>query len=102
MLRRVAPLAGALACMTAPAVVAAEAGDFARGLALYENHCTGCHESVVHVRETREVADAAGLEAEVRRRARWLGLAWGAQEVRDVVRYLSERYYGFGASDATM
>lgn len=76
------------------------AQDLERGQMLYENHCQECHDSVVHVRETRE----ASTRADVRRRivsfARFLELGWGEDEVTDVLNYLNARYYGFGKGPA--
>lgn len=66
-----------------------------RGRLLYENHCTTCHESVVHVRERRRAGSLAALESWVRHWSRELGLDWGDGEVGAVVEYLNRRFYKF-------
>lgn len=68
-----------------------------RGQMLYENHCTGCHESVVFVREQRSVGDLQQLRAMVRRWVQELEAPWGAEEIDDVVRYLNTRHYHFSS-----
>lgn len=74
----------------------AQAAEVERGRLLYENHCLGCHESVVHVREKRRVKSAPALRAEIAARAQAAGLRWSAEEVDDVLRYLDRRYYRLG------
>ena len=69
--------------------------DGERGQLLYENHCTICHTSVVHVREKRKAASREDLLAWVRRWQQQLDLKWGNTEIEDVTEYLNERYYGF-------
>lgn len=64
-----------------------------RGQLLYENHCMGCHESVVHVRERRQVKSLAELQAQALRWSSYQNLRWNKEEVGEVVRYLDERYY---------
>ena len=66
-----------------------------RGRMLYENHCTRCHTSVVHVRERRKASTPAEVEAWVRRWSGELKLGWGDDEVRAVSRYWGGRYYKF-------
>jgi hypothetical protein len=73
--------------------------DVERGRLLYENHCLGCHESVVHVREQRRVRSAPALRAEVTARAQAARLHWTAEDVDDVVRYLDRRYYRLGLGE---
>ena len=64
-----------------------------RGQMLYENHCQGCHTSVVHVREMRRVHSINDLEHWVKRWADTLKLSWGKDEINDVVNYLNLQYY---------
>lgn len=62
---------------------------------LYENHCTRCHTSVLHVRENRRAVSLKALEGWVRR---WSGeekLTWSEEEIVEVVDYLNRRYYKF-------
>jgi len=66
-----------------------------RGMLLYENHCLGCHESRLHLREHRSARNMDELKQWV---ARWAGhqkLTWDANDVEDVARYLNLRYYNF-------
>jgi mono/diheme cytochrome c family protein len=75
---------------------AAGASEVERGRLLYENHCLGCHESVLHVRAQRRVRSAPELRAEVATRAKSTGLHWSAEDIDDVARYLDRRYYRLG------
>ncbi len=66
-----------------------------RGELLYENHCTSCHESVVHVRTRQDAKSLPELRAQVKHWAAYAKLRWGKEEVEDVVRYLNFHYYRF-------
>lgn len=66
-----------------------------RGQLLYENHCTRCHASTLHVRQARRADSLKVLQGWV---IRWSGeekLNWGGEEIADVVDYLNRRYYKF-------
>lgn len=66
-----------------------------RGQLLYENHCTRCHASTLHVREARRAESLHALQGWV---IRWSGeekLNWSGEEIADVVEYLDRRYYKF-------
>lgn len=90
-LRFAAPVLGLAAIGIAPA----PAADPDRGRMLYENHCTGCHQSVVHIREGRRVDSPASLRAQIQRWQRTQGLAWSDEDVEDVQAYLGETFYDF-------
>lgn len=66
-----------------------------RGMELYENHCTVCHESQVHIREKRKGKSLVQVEAWIRRWAGELRLGWTDVEVRDVLHYLNSQYYKY-------
>lgn len=68
-----------------------------RGQMLYENHCLGCHESLVFIREKRTVRNLAGLRDAVLRWAVEEKLPWSAEELDDVAGHLNRTYYRFGA-----
>jgi mono/diheme cytochrome c family protein len=74
----------------APVLAGAE-----RGQLLYENHCTGCHASTVHVRSQRKAKAPADVRAWILRWSGELKLAWKDDERADVYRYLNDRYYKF-------
>jgi len=71
------------------------AADAERGQLLYENHCTVCHTSVVHVREGRKATSREEIQTWIQRWRKELGLQWGTVEVDDVTEYLNGRYYQF-------
>lgn len=73
--------------------------DTERGRLLYENHCTSCHQSVLHIRSERKVSTPAELRAFIQRWAGELKLSWKADELNDVYQYLNSRYYRFGSGD---
>lgn len=66
-----------------------------RGEMLYENHCTSCHESGVHIREQHVVRNPADLRVQVRRWAEYQNLHWQDDEVEAVIQYVNSRYYRF-------
>jgi hypothetical protein len=70
-----------------------------RGKMLYENHCTECHTSVVHIRKDHRADTPAAIRSWVFKWANYKQLKWSAQDIDDVTDYLSEHYYGFGATD---
>jgi cytochrome c5 len=69
------------------------AADAERGRLLYENHCTVCHTSVVHVRDHRKAKTREDIQSWIRRWKTELGLSWGASEIDDVTEFLNDRYY---------
>jgi len=56
-----------------------------RGRTLYENHCTQCHESTVHIRERRKANNFAVLQGFVERWANELALGWSREEIDQVL-----------------
>lgn len=66
-----------------------------RGMELYENHCTGCHASRVHISEKRKAKSLAQVESWIRRWAKELKLPWTDEEVKEVLTYLNQRYYQY-------
>jgi len=69
--------------------------DAERGRLLYENHCTSCHISTLHVREQRKSKTPAEMRAWIVRWSAELKLNWSEDELADVYRYLNNRYYKF-------
>ena len=74
------------------------AADQQRGEGLYQNHCTLCHNSRLHIRENRKAFDVLTLKDWVRRWKTHLVLDWGESEVEDVAAYLNARFYKFKSS----
>lgn len=66
-----------------------------RGEMLYRNHCLGCHESVVHIREKRQAKNLGVLRDTVNRWSQELNLNWSSDEIEDVMLYLNMRYYHY-------
>lgn len=66
-----------------------------RGRLLYENHCTSCHASTVHVRDHRKTKTPTELRAWIVRWSGELKLKWSEDELADVYQYLNNRYYKF-------
>jgi len=80
-------------CLTAlPLTVSA---NMERGRLLYENHCTSCHASTVHIRDQRKTKSQAELRAWILRWSGELKLNWSEDELADVYRHLNNRYYKF-------
>ena len=66
-----------------------------RGEMLYQNHCTECHESTLHVRAKTKVGTRVDLEAFVRRWSDYKQLGWSDTERNAVSEYLDQTFYGF-------
>ena len=64
-----------------------------RGELLYSNHCRGCHESNVHIREMQKAKTIDAIRSEVSRWALELQLKWTLRDIEDVVEFLNQRYY---------
>ncbi len=73
----------------------ASAENFARGQDLYENHCQGCHQDLLHRRENRKVKSLEDLRTRVTSWAIHSGGNWGPAEVEDVLYYLDQSFYHF-------
>jgi len=76
-------------------VVSPALAEFDRGEALYENHCTSCHETLVHTREGGRVTTRSELRKRVAAWSIHSGLGWSAEEVDDVTGFLTRRFYRF-------
>lgn len=92
---KIARMSIGLALSAWMAVVAAQAQDpdAARGQALYEARCGGCHDRSVHERASRTARSYAGIRAQVERWDRNLGALWRADEIDAVTRHLNARFY---------
>jgi hypothetical protein len=71
------------------------AADPERGRSLYENHCTQCHESLVHVRQHRRATSLDAVRYQINRWRGVLGLDWSSAESEDVLHYLNDQYYRY-------
>jgi len=88
-------LAALVGC--APLVIAGgtAAETFDRGQALYENHCTSCHDESVHQRDTRRATSRAELRKWVATWSFHASLDWSGEEIDDVTDFMDRRYYHF-------
>ena len=75
--------------------LAAQAQEPDPGEMLYQNHCTECHESTLHVREHTKVATRADLDVYIRRWSDYKQLGWTDAECSAVGDYLNQSFYGF-------
>ena len=71
--------------------------DFERGKALYENHCTSCHDARVHTRDSRRVQNRGDLQLYVSTWSYHAQLGWSREEIIEVTDYLDRVYYRFTA-----
>ena len=77
-------------------VAVLHAAEFDRGQALYENHCSSCHDPHAHIAgEARHVATLADLRARVAAWSVHSGLNWSEEDVNDVTDFLNRRFYRF-------
>lgn len=82
-------LCSAVSAQTSPS----ETPDLQRGELLYENHCSGCHESQVHVRKEHKAENLGDIQKQVARWSSELRLDWTGSDIRDVSHFLHQRYY---------
>ncbi|MCP4331683.1 MAG: cytochrome c [Gammaproteobacteria bacterium] len=73
----------------------AQAADLENGDDLHFEHCTGCHDSAVYTRASRNVQSLDRLGTQVRFCKNSLSLTWFDDEVDDVIAYLNQAYYHF-------
>ena len=66
-----------------------------RGQLLYENHCTTCHESSVHHRQTNKARSVKDIRQWVIHWSIHLKLNWGDDDVDVVTEYVNRRFYQF-------
>lgn len=66
-----------------------------RGQLLYENHCTACHESSLHIRDRRKARDIAGINQWVTRWVSYQKLNWSIEEIQLVANYLNQQFYHY-------
>jgi hypothetical protein len=69
--------------------------DPARGRALYEARCGGCHNESVHSDASRKARNFDEARRRVADFALQLKTGWQPGELDDVTVYLNERYYAF-------
>jgi len=91
IIRAFTPALAVAAIMTKGALAA----DLERGQQLYENHCTGCHESQIHIRAQSKAKNPTELRWQIARWQEVLELPWTAAEVDDVQLYLNAEYYHY-------
>jgi mono/diheme cytochrome c family protein len=88
-------LAGALAVAAFALAGTASAADPARGRALYEAQCKGCHNESVHNDNSRKARNFEAARARVADFSAQLKTGWTGAHIDDVAVYLNERYYSF-------
>jgi len=76
-------------------IAGAQAEDLARGQAIYQTRCIGCHTTSVHDRESRKAKDFDELRAAVVRFAGEVGGVWQPDEIDDVAAFLNQSYYRY-------
>ena len=88
---------GIVALLALPGAQAAALlpGDAARGRALHEANCAGCHDAGVYTRAERRVRSVEGLIGQVEFCNRNLGGRLSRDQVNDLVQYLNQAYYKF-------
>ena len=91
---RIAALAAGLLALSGPGM-SLSAADFDRGQALYENHCTACHDNSVHRRDSQLVQSRGDLQLYVSTWSFHAQLGWSREEITDVTGYLDRTYYNF-------
>ena len=92
---RLSLLALLFSCIFAAISTTVPAAEPERGQKLYENHCTECHASVVHVREDRRAKTLDDIRFQIVRWRDVLSLPWTDSEIDDVLLFLNARYYRY-------
>jgi len=80
-------------CLLSISTVTAD--EYAKGKALHNEHCLGCHSTEIYTRENRIVNSYAALSERVRQCELSNELTWFDEEIEAVVHYLNQEYYGF-------
>lgn len=65
------------------------------GQLLYENHCTKCHTSIVHIRERKKAKNIQDVQAWVGKWQTYEKLNWDEKSINAVADYLVMHYYKF-------
>ncbi len=76
-------------------VTTVNCADVKRGQMLYENHCTQCHESRMHILARRTVSTMTDVRFQIDRWQQELRLNWDNEDINDVLGFLDTRYYQF-------
>lgn len=77
-------------CLVRPGEAASPRGAF-----LYENQCTSCHKSTVHIREKRKARSLDEVRGFIERWADTLKLEWRKEDIDEVLEYLNATYYHY-------
>ena len=76
-------------------VIAAPSGDSARGKALLEANCGGCHDASVYSRKDRHVQSLEALRTQVRNCGEAAKKSFSETDQQNLVKYLNDTYYHF-------
>lgn len=88
-----------IACLTlgtlAATAQAAPAGDAAAGERLHAANCLGCHDTSVYLRKDRKIGSLAALNLQFETCAHMTKRTFTPGEVRDLTKFLNDRFYHF-------
>jgi len=87
--------ASAAAALALALALPAAAQDAARGRALYETHCLGCHYERIHQRDASRslIRTPAQLRVEVAKWAAQTGRPFTLEDLDDIAEYLNRSHY---------
>lgn len=78
-----------------PSILLAQEENYLRGMNLYGNHCTKCHDSRAHIRDDRKAKSVQEIRAFIQRWVNVEQLDWADSEIEDVLQYLNTKYYKY-------
>ena len=82
--------------LSAPLLVIAETTHQDQlGALLYQNHCSACHDSAVHIRERKISKGQDDIRYQVTRWQNNQHLNWNNEQIESVVQYLNKTFYQF-------
>ncbi len=84
-----------LMAVTGTAQAAFLPGDAARGKAVHDKQCQGCHGTSVYSRPDRKMNSIEALIGQVNNCVRQTGIKLNRDQVNDLVKYLDETFYRF-------
>ena len=80
------------------AYAAALPGDSAEGKRLHDANCMGCHDTDIYTRKDRLVQSLDALKKQLASCSHMAKAEFSTNEMQDLLKYLNDQFYQFGAA----